>query len=80
MPATSSVVAARRIGRPAMTSRQRSSSPNFSFARRRVSVMCFSVSTGPGLTATTRTPWRMLSPPSERENMMSAALAVLPAM
>ena len=80
MPDTSSVVAARFIGRPDITSRQRFSSPNFSLASRLVSLTCFSVSTGPGLTASTRTPWRMLSPPSERENMISAALAQLPAM
>src|SRR5215210_4986616 len=77
---TSSGVAARRIGSPLMTSRHRVLSPKRSCARRSVSRMCFSVSTGPGLTATTRTPWRMLSPPSERENMISAALAQLPAM
>ena len=77
---TSSGSAARCIGSPAITSRQRDLSPNFSCASRSVSRMCFSVSTGPGFTATTRTPWRMLSPPSERENMISAALAELPAM
>jgi len=78
--ATSSALAGRPPGYFSRNSCHRLSSPYQSSARRLLILTMRSVSTGPGLTPTTRTPKSRLWPPSARVNAISAAFAVLPAM
>ena len=67
-------------GMPALRSRQRFSSPHFSFASALRSMTRRSVSTGPGLMAATRRPSFGAPRPSARVKAIKEALPAAPAM
>ena len=73
-------VAARPNGIPAASSRHRYASPNFAAASARRSITSRSVSTGPGLIATTRSPSAGAPLPSARVNAISDAFPAAPSI